>query len=252
MKKLYHFIIAICLGLSACGGASLDFSADVINSSELASASAENLQFYVHVVHYNAEAEADVEVIVETEDGDAQVSFDQGETVEVGPGNDQGVASYEGLDEDYEFHDPLLALFFEANIGASIPKTEGEELYWLRYTDSDNRQTTTWCVGGDVSEILTPAANAELSDSTEVTWDPEGMDDVTITVIWENSEGEQESVSHEVPNTGSYELDLSGIEGSGSIKLRNSTSCSGGDDFAESTFTVTSIAEVAIADFAAE
>ena len=261
MKHLRNLSLICCLVLSACNGEPVDFTAEVVNSSTLDSVTADQLILRASIVQYNDREEADVEVVILDDASKDQIRFDQGEIIEAGAGsdlaNDDSEVDYVALDEDYEFYDPIFSIFYEANVGGKIAKASNvDEVYFIRYTDKDENSTFTVMSRGSVSDILTPAANAELSgDSVEITWNPEEtLGDVYLYIKWEDEEGEQAQLL-DTENTGSYELDISEMDGSGSIQLRTLDSFQSNDpgfDFDEIDLRLTSIAELAIADFHAD
>lgn len=258
MKKFYIFIFICCATFSACTGEPIDLTAEVVNSSELDSVTADKLILRASVVQYNDREDADIEVVFLDDVSKDQIRFDQGEIIEAGAGSDlasdDSEVDYIVLDEDYEFYDPIFSIFYEANLGGKIAKANNaDEDYFIRYTDKDGNRTFTVITWSSVSDILTPAANAELDgNSTEITWNPEETSgDVYLYIKWEAADGEHTQLLT-IENTGSYELDLSEMDGSGSIQLRTMdtfASDQAGFDFAEIDLRLTSIAEVAIADF---
>lgn len=262
MKNFRNAILICCFVLCACNGEPIDFTAEVVNSSTLNAVTANKLILRASIVQYNDREEADIEVVALDATSHDQIRFDQGEIIEAGAGifaENDGDIDYVALDEEYEFYDPIFSIFYEANVGGKIAKTneaDDSEVYFIRYTDKDENRTFIPMFGGAVSDILTPAADAELDGNTiEITWNAEETFDfetLYLYVTWQDEEGDRAQLL-ELDNTGSYELDISEMDGSGSIQLRTMISYeSTQEGFDEVDIRLTNIAEVAIADFHAD
>lgn len=209
-----------------------------VNSSELKTTKAEDLKIDATLYEYNETNSVSVGAQMLTILSNVGIEFDQGEMLTAQWDEGSGISSkvtlsntkFLNLDKDYE---------------GTITKTVSEGNYYITYKDSEGVETTAQFATGIVSDLTSPAEGETLSgNTTAVTWDPATMqaaNPLTIKLSWNSIYAYSIRYFREIPNTGSYELDISESSGPGSVELINMTGYYEMEGFGETSIRMNNV-----------
>ncbi len=205
MKTYRIFLITFVLGLSA--------SCASIQSDELASTVAADLEIQATIKEYNHTDNVEVSAVMKTRESAVNIEFTRGESLTV-----QSDAAT-GLSETVTLSNTEL-LNLEQDYEGTVDKTVAEGQYHLTYTDQDGLETTADIDTGSVPDITAPAADTLLTgDTVTVTWNVDTTDTTGSYFVLLQTESGARSCS-------SY--DLEDVENTGSYAFEFNTCCSGG------------------------
>lgn len=205
-------VVAALLGLSACSP---------VNSSELASTAATDLALQAHAYESNNSNRVTINGQIETAKSHIKIEFDQGEELYVGKG-----ASVDNLGWD-DFSDSFAGDLFDGLDEEYVEKPEEGEKYYVKYRDSEENETVISFDRGFVTELTSPDQDDSVHDEVELTWDAEDgeMNGRLYASASYHSDNLSGSISQLIDsNDGSFTLDISNAEGTGTVSLKHVTS----------------------------
>ncbi len=189
-----------------------------VQSSELKSTKAADVALAGTIDEYTDSDSVKIEAQLQTAASGVGIEFSQGEFLSAATDALAGISASVNL---------AYSKFLELDnyYSATVSRTVSGGQYHLTYTDAENNTTSVSVPTSSVAPITTPAAATEISEATTtVTWDPAQMPASGKIQIYLHSSGTGGSHSRwhsDVPNTGSYACDTSGMTGPGRIELRH-------------------------------
>lgn len=189
-----------------------------VKSSELKSTKAIDVALAGTIDEYTDSDTVKIQTQLQTADSGVGIEFSQGESLKAATDLVSGISASISL-----AYDKFLEL--DKYYSATVARTVSGGSYHVSYTDAENATTTVGIPTGSVAPITAPAVDSSITDANAVvTWDPALMPATGSIQLYlhASANGTAHSRWHyDVPNTGSYTCDTSGMTGTGRIELRH-------------------------------
>lgn len=228
MKKRNLLVLIPLLLASACSA---------VNSSELKTTTADGTRLVATVDEYKNSDSVRVNAQMQTLESQVGIEFNQGETLTAASDTENGISESVSLSDNY-------FLNLDHSYEGSVNKTKISGNYYITYKDKDDIETTAKFATGTVADIISPANGSTLSgDTVTVTWDPNGMSaSVSVVITWSGGSSSGYS-SKNCDNTGSCEIDITHMHGTGKLKLYNTKEYTSMDGFGATSIKMNNIVQ---------
>ena len=222
----------------------IPFACSQVESSELASTKAEDVDLRVVLEDVDTEDQAAIAAYLQTLDSNTDIEFTAGESFAVFADTESGLTASETLVASSSFID------FDNSYQAHVEKTVDGGNYYLSYEDADGVITTIAIPAHTSAAILAPAEDATVGpDTVTITWNPDEMPDtgtIALSVTFDAAGSRSHTSISDIENTGSYDLDISEHSGTATIDLIHEEAYDDFEDYGDSLVRVRTISRVGV------
>lgn len=215
-----------------------------VSSSELESTAAEDMRLEAVIEEVQDEETTSVSAYLETADSEVDVRFTEGEYFQAYSDGEEDVTSPVQLNESTAIID------FDNSYTANVNQTTEEGSYYLSYFDEEGTQTLISVPRHDAASITNLSDGDTVGPNTvTIEWNADEMSStgtISILVRYSSSGTVGYIRRNNIPNTGTYELDLGSAVGTARIDLRHEEQFTDYEAYSESLVKMRHISRVTV------